>query len=79
MKFKSLKIEKRDWGDDKGKLLAEISIEGKKSSTTMRLPDEVADKILKLAKDAIIDAVAEAANDFIYEITTEIPDTLCIK
>jgi len=78
MKFKSLKIESPTWGENKGKLVAEISINGDKSTTTMVLPDEVAEKILRMAKDALIDGVEKAANDFIFEITTSIPDTLCI-
>lgn len=79
MKFKSLKIEVQEWGEHKGKLTAEISIRGDKSTTTMILPDEVADRVLKLSKQAIIDGVEKAANDFIFEITTSIPDTLSIK
>ena len=78
MKFRSLKIEVVQYGADKGKIVAEICIHGEKSSTTMELPQEVADRILKLAKDAIIDGVEKAANDFIFEITTAIPDTLLI-
>jgi hypothetical protein len=79
MKFKSLKIETARWGENNGKLVAEISISGDKSSTTLILPDDVAEKILVLAKSAIIDGVEEAANDFIFEITTSIPETLCIR
>jgi hypothetical protein len=78
MKFKSLKIESAQWGENKGKLVAEISINGDKSTTTLILPDEVAEKILVMAKGAIIDAVEKAANDFIFEITTAIPATLRI-
>lgn len=78
MKFKSLKIEAPLWGENKGKLVAEISISGDKSSTTMILPDAVAEDILRLAKNAIIDGVEKAANDFIFEITTSIPDTMRI-
>jgi hypothetical protein len=79
MKFKSLKIEAAQWGDNKGKLVAEIAIAGGKSTTTMILPDRVADDILRLAKNAIIDGVEKAANDFIFEITTSIPETICLK
>ena len=78
MKFESLKIEAVKYGENKGKIIAQICIHGEKSSTTMELPPEVSDRILKLAKDAIIDGVEKAANDFIFEITTAIPDTLLI-
>lgn len=78
MQFESLKIEAVKYGDNKGKLIAEICIHGEKSRTTMELPPAVADKILQLAKNAIIDGVEKAANDFIFEITTAIPDTLLI-
>jgi hypothetical protein len=78
MKFRSLKIEAPRWGKNEGKLIAEIEIDGEKSKTTMQLPDEVAEKILHLAKQAIIDGVEKAANDFIFEITTSIPETLLI-
>lgn len=79
MKFQSLKIERSRWGPNEGKLVAEIEIHGDKSKTTMILPDDVADKMLRLAKTAIIDGVEKAANDFIFEITTLIPDTLLLK
>jgi hypothetical protein len=75
MKFESLKIEAVKYGDNKGRIIAEICIHGDKSRTTMELPPEVADRILKLAKDAIIDGVEKAANDFIFEIATAIPET----
>lgn len=79
MTFKSLKIEAPEWGEHKGKLVAEISIRGDKSTTTMILPDEVAEKILQLSKQALIDGVEKAANDFIFEITTAIPDKLLLS
>lgn len=78
MKFESLKIEAVKYGENKGKIIAEICIQGDKSRTTMELPPEVGDKILQLAKNAIIDGVEKAANDFIFEITTAIPDTLLL-
>lgn len=79
MKFRSLKIESPLWGENKGKLVAEIEIAGEKSKTTLILPDVVAEKILHLAKEAIIEGVEKVANDFIFEITTSIPDTLMIE
>ena len=79
MKFESLEIEVVKYGNDKGKLIAKICIQGDKSRTTMELPREVGDRILQLAKSAIIDAVEQAANDFIFEITTSIPDTLLLE
>ena len=50
MTFQKLEIEAIQYGDNKGKLIAEISIRGDKSRTTMELPQLVADKILQLAK-----------------------------
>lgn len=79
MKFRHLKIEAPQWGENKGKLVAEICIEGHKSTTSMILPDDVAEDVLKLAKTAIIDGVEKAANDFIFEITTCIPETLKLE
>jgi hypothetical protein len=78
MKFESLKIESVKYGENKGKLIAEICIRGENSRTTMELPPAVADKILQLAKAAIIDGVETAANDFIFELTTAIPETRCL-
>lgn len=78
MKFRSLKIERPRWGENTDKLVAEIEIDGDKSKTTLILPDEVAEQILVLAKNAIIDGVEKAANDFIFEITTAIPERLRI-
>ncbi len=79
MTFQKLEIEAIQYGENKGKLIAEICIKGHKSRTTMELPPLVADKILQLAKSAIIDGVEKAANDFIFEITTAIPDTLLLE
>jgi hypothetical protein len=45
----------------------------------MELPPLVADKILQLAKNAIIDGVEKAANNFIFEITTCIPDSINLE
>jgi len=78
MEFRSLKIEAPQYGDNKGKLVAELEIKGEKSKTTLILPDDVGEQILILAKNAIIDGVEKAANDFIFEITTLIPDQLRI-
>jgi hypothetical protein len=78
MKFESLKIEVAKWGENKGKLVSELEIRGDKAKTTLILPDDVAEKILVLAKSALIDGVEQAANEFIFEITTAIPDTLLI-
>lgn len=78
MLFESLKIEVDKWGPDKGKLKAVIDIKGGKGSTTLQLPDKVAEQILQLAKNAIIDGVEKTANEFIFELTTSIPETLHI-
>ena len=76
MTFRSLKIEAEQYGANKGKLIATISLSGEKSQTTMELPPEVGEAVLRLAKNAIIDGVEKAANDFIFEITTSIPETM---
>ena len=74
--FRELSIERQRYGKDEGKLIAKISFQGEKSTTTMELPQDTGDKILQLAKQAIIDAVESSANDFIFEITTSIPESL---
>ncbi len=78
MTFESLKIEAEKWGENKGKLTAEITIKGKNAKTCLILPDSVGDEILQLAKSAIIDAVEQSANDFIFEITTAIPKSMTL-
>lgn len=35
MEFRSLKIEAQQWGEHKGKLIAELEIKGEKSKTTL--------------------------------------------
>lgn len=79
MEFRSLKIEAPLFGDNKGKLVAELEIRGKKSKMTLILPDEVGEKILILAKSAIAAGAEKASSDFIAEITTLIPDQLRIS
>jgi hypothetical protein len=76
--FKSLKIERATWGPNKGKLIAEISLGGGQTTTNLILPDNVGEQVLQLARNAIIDGVEKTANDFIYELTTAIPDTLLL-
>lgn len=78
-KFKSLKIDYPAWGEHKGKLVATICVSGKNSETTMILPDAIGEKILQLSKEAILEGVEQAANDFIFELTTLIPDQLLLK
>jgi hypothetical protein len=73
--FKSLKIERQKWGKNAGKLEGSLDIGGENGSLSLILPDELAERILQLAKAAIIDGVEQTANDFIFEITTAIPDT----
>ncbi len=79
MTFESLKIETVHYGENKGKLVAEICVCGDKSRTTMKLPNDVGERILHLAKQALIDGVEQAANEFIFELTTLIPETLTLK
>lgn len=79
MVFKSLKIERPLFGNNKDKLVAELSLSGSNTTTTLILPNEVGDQILQLAKSAIVDAVEKTANDFIFEITTSIPETLKLE
>ena len=74
-KFRSLKIERARWGDNKGKLEGILDIGGEKGNLSLKLPDQLAEQILQLAKTAIIDGVEQTANDFIFEITTAIPET----
>jgi len=74
--FRELTIERQRYGKDEGKMIAKISFQGEKAATTLELPQDTGDKILQLAKQAIIDAVEQSANDFIFEITTGIPETM---
>jgi carbon monoxide dehydrogenase subunit G len=79
MTFESLKIELDRYGANKGKLIAQITLTGKDARTTLTLPPDVGEKVLQLAKNAIIDAVEQSANDFIFELTTAIPETLNLE
>lgn len=73
-KFKLLKIERVQWGKDKGNLKGVLDIGGEKGSLSLNLPEELVDSILQLSRIAIIDGVEEAANDFIFELTAAIPE-----
>jgi len=79
MKFNSLKIERERWGKDEGKLKSVLDISSKDGNLTLFLPDDVGEKILQLAKQAIIDGVEETANSFIFDITTHIPNKLNLE
>ena len=79
MIFKSLKIEQPLYGADKNKLVAEIVIGTDKVTTKLVLPDEVGLKILQLSKEALIDAVEKTANEFIFDLTTSIPESLNLE
>lgn len=75
VKFKELKIERVQWGPDEGKLKGKLNISTKHGELSLNLKDELADKILQLARGAMIDAVEHTANEFIFEITIAIPET----
>lgn len=79
MTFRFLKIERPTWGNNKDKLVAELSLSNSKTTTTLILPDDIGEQILQLAKTTIIDAVEKTANDFIFELTTAIPDTIKLE
>lgn len=72
--FNSLKIERQRWGNNAGKLEGTLDIGGAKGSLSLKLSDSLANQILQLAKSAIIDSVEETANEFIFELTTAIPE-----
>ena len=79
MILEKLEIERENYGPDKGRLNAKISIKNDKNRITMELPPAVGTQILQLAKQALIDAVEKSANDFIFDLTTAIPDTLNLE
>ena len=79
MILEKLQIEREGYGTNKGKLNATICIQNDKNRITMELPPDVGTKILQLAKQALIDAVEKSANDFIFDLTTAIPDTLSLE
>jgi len=74
-KFQSLKIERVRYGENKGTLEGVLDIDGTNGRVCLKLTNELADQILQLAKNAIIDGVEQTANDFIFELTTAIPET----
>jgi carbon monoxide dehydrogenase subunit G len=76
MNFESLNIEAVAYGPDKGKLKTQLCITGKGSRIWMDLPIDVGNKIIQLAKNALIDGVEESANNLIFELTTDIPDNV---
>ena len=78
-KFNRLVIERVRYGPDKDSLMGTLDIAGEKGAVTLKLPDSLADQILQLAREAIIDGVEQTTNDFIFEITTAIPSTLSLN
>ncbi len=79
MNFESLKIERVTYGPDKDKLKTQLCVAGKESRIYMDLPIDVGNKIIQLAKNALIDGVEESANNLIFELTTDIPDSVDLK
>lgn len=77
--FQSLEIERVSWGDDKGKLKGKLRISSQAGDVTLKLNDSMADKLLQVAREAIIDSVEQTANDFIFQLTTAIPHTMKLE
>lgn len=74
LKFNSLLIERERFGANKGEVTGRLRIEGRNGDICLNLPPSITKKLLEVSKAALIDVVEETANEFIYEITTSIPD-----
>ena len=64
MKLRSLKIEKKTYGDNKGKLFGTLCVDGLKADVTIKLSDYAASEILKFCSASIVSAVRESSKDF---------------
>ncbi len=71
--FEKLEIERIAWGDEKGKLKGRLRLSSKSGDVSLNLRPDLSERLLELARDAIIDSVEDAANAFIFELTTAIP------
>jgi hypothetical protein len=64
MELISLDIEKKQFGPEKGKLIAKIRIGDDKGTISMEMPPSVSARLVHVAIDEIDKATATACDDF---------------
>ena len=74
IQFRSLSVERKTWGKDEGQITGTIKVSSQSGDLTLNLNPSLAEQLLQVARNAMIDAVEDTANRFILEITTAIPE-----
>lgn len=70
--FNSIRIERKTWGDDEGKLFATLDVEGKSAKMVIKLAPGVAERLLAYCADEIASAASEEAQAFRSEFLASI-------
>lgn len=68
MDLESLKIEKRAWGENKGKYTGSINFYNQQGSIGLNLEPEQINKIFAICADVLIQTSKEVANDMTANI-----------
>lgn len=68
-----LEIERPTWGNDKGKLIGRVTIQGEESITTIRLSEDLAMKIINLCADGLVEAAHGVATIMKADIIKALP------
>ena len=78
MKFNELRIQRMGYGDDKGKIIAKLEIEGRSGELKLIIPEPASLRILKACADVVADAGAEQAaefrREFMQAVNSSTPD-----
>ena len=64
MQFNELRIQRMGYGEDKGKIVATLSIEGRAAHTKLIIPEPASLRILQACADVVAEAGAEQAAAF---------------
>jgi hypothetical protein len=74
MKFKQLNIRRMEYGQYRGQITAELSIEGKDIESTITIPEPASIQIMKACAEVVADAGATQAASFRAEFLAAVSD-----
>lgn len=74
MKLIKLTIERQLWGQDKGKMIGEITFENQDAKITVKLTEDKAYKMLEIVADQVIENAKETSNLLITAMSRPIAE-----
>lgn len=72
MQFRRLTIESPIWGDNKGKVIAKLTVEGVRVDMTLTLPETASARIIQCCAEELGTAASKQAAEFRDELLAAI-------